>query len=407
MFNNKTDVFTEIGSMISTVKYADLKTFALGEYKGKVLQTKYQYKSNILAITEDNYDFILSHILQSVNRQESLLFLDSNMDIYKGTQSFFRRRSYRVYNFTYTNANIDTDTLSLWENAFDIDGLIDMAEYLLEPTWRHYLDEASYMSLHEELVNGLAGLLSYVISDARLKSNKFKYILDLITSNSIDKLTNIFLASNDTTQIIWENFISEATDIKRDLDIYISLLSKLAKDINNSVLSFDSYNVCSLSEEGTVTYISNLSEYNEAINIATYAIIKNNILYHERTKGRGRAINIIINHLEDFSDLNYLLELFGYLKKYKMNIFISCGDFDKLIAKFGAITVERLLKCLQYIVIRKPVGMSYISEYCGLYIDATDINASVDKEILITDKKYIQCNKYNTSKHRLYDAFYE
>ena len=401
------ELFHNIEGMVAATKYADLKTFPLGEYKGKALQTKYQYKSNSFVFVEDNYDYIVSLILQSINRQESILFIDYGEDLYNGTYNFFKQRSYNIAHFTSTDSEKSSDTLSLWESAYDIDGLVDMAEYILEPIWRHIMAEDLYESIHDELVAGLAAFLSYAISDARLKNNKFQFLLNIVSECDIGEITEMMESSNDTSQIIWSTFMEETTNIDLVLDTIEDILAILSKKENNSRLSFDSYGVCTLSETSSVTYIDALSEYSEATNIILYSILKNNILYHEKTKGRGNGINIIINHIERLNDIEYLLELFEYTRKYKMNVFITCGSIETLESKFDLRTIEKLLKLPQYILIRIPMYANPLRDFINVDIDCREIAGEEDKEILITDNQAFICNKYNTPKHRLYKVFYD
>ena len=119
--------------MTNRVSYKKLTSFPLGSIRKRAIETKYQYKSNTLVETENNYDYALSMILQSVTRQDSLIVIDCDDKIYNGSKRFFKDKNYETTIFSPSNSHLEHyRSFSIWEKASSEEEIRKVSSRIIE-----------------------------------------------------------------------------------------------------------------------------------------------------------------------------------------------------------------------------------------------------------------------------------
>ncbi|MCD8095745.1 MAG: hypothetical protein LUE12_06405 [Ruminococcus sp.] len=393
------DNLSSLKTLTNIVPYSKLSSFPLGEYKRKVIETKYQYKSNIFSFSEDNYDFILSMLLQSAARQESLIIIDPERKLFSGTKRFFKDKNYSIYRFS-TEKSKEYDGINnsynLWEKANTSNNIRLAAECVVSTfLYTHMLNDNE--AIKDAAIALLSAVMSYTVTFALLKSNKFSFAYELLKTNTLEQLKLKLQDVNDTTDL----FLEETKMQDKDMQAYAyetlkEMFRLLSKKENNELLSMSDFEpdiISSFKSAAFFEYAQNKS-FDISIDILLFITFYANFKRQEAVKGRSQAINVVLNKLEMLNSLDMIDSMIALARKYKVNFFVSCNDSDIFTSSFEAIK-----KRFPYILIRKPLDLKNS-------LDITTRFTSPSDEILISANTQLNCKKYDASSHDLYELFY-
>jgi hypothetical protein len=378
--------------MIDTVSYQKITTYPLGEYKRKALQARYQYKCDTFTLVEDDSDYITSIILQSAKRKDSIIIVDPCEKLYSEARAFLREENYNVNCFS---DKYYSTSWSVWENTSNANELIDAAKSLLLPLYSRLISREVFEKIQEALILCIASFMSYAVSTFLLYHNKFQAICDFIKMTPINSLSQILKDTNDTTECLWNGMLSYTHDPESMVSIAFVLFNKLAKESQNTLIGCEEYDFTQLSKIKSLCFIE--SRNDPATDVLVYNSIFQNILYQEQTKGRGCAINVIINNIEKIHNKRYIYELLMLSKKYKINFFITTASINDMFARISHENALYILSMFHFIILRKcnSIEMKIIK-------DIFDIEGLcvTPKQFIISEKKAMLCNKFVVQKQK-------
>lgn len=399
--------YEDLLNIINKTTYSELSSFPLGEFRNKPLETKYQYKSNIFSFVEDrNYDFVVGMMLQSCQRKDSLLLIDTENILYEGARRLLKDRNYPIHLLSYRQNELDSDVWSLWGNTTSPDGLLDTSKEIIDAVFLYLNLLSSDDRSYSVLIYVFASLLSYAVTTSMLVHNKFNSILEFINENPLSEIITVLGDLNDTTEYLWKEMEPTEEEYEQALGDSKKILELLAEDNNNSLIAQDSYELLSLSLQKSATIIEYTGDTRReaVLNIISNSILTENLLYHERQKGRAQCIDVVINKIENISNRAILFDLFSLAKKYKVNFFASCYNTEKLLYNLELTSLEDISEYFPFIVIQKNIKNDDALLAVSGNIGNIEYNSEYE-EILIADNKSIVLDKYDTTKHSLYEVF--
>ena len=156
----------------------------------------------------------------------------------------------------------------------------------------------------------------------------------------------------------------------------------------------------------------NKKKYGFGLDILLNTLINDNLLYHESTKGRCTAINVIINNCDSFIEDKFLVKAIEMSKKYKINFFLLFENLGNIERMLEPSSLSDVTSYFPYIIFRNKDKFAEYQSPIIAVIKRTARQGLMDKaekanlEILYTDEETFIIEKYDTSKHPLYLLFY-
>lgn len=395
-------------NILNKTTYQDLSNFPVGEYKRKPLESKYQYKSNTLAFVEDDtYDFVISMLLQSCMRKDSLILIDTENIFYKGTRRFFRDRNYPVHLLSYDQSKIESDTWSLWSQTSTAEDILVTSKEIIDAVYLYLGLSFNSERDYNILIYVFSSLLSYAVTTSMLFHNKFVAISSFLKENDFSSIDEVLSDLNDTTEYLWKEMEETEEEYLQAIEQSLAILELLQDPSNNNMVGQDSYEVLtpSLQKSATLLEYSDNSQHNAIISILVNVILTENLSYHESVKGRAQGINVVINKIENITDVGFMQSLIALSKKYKVNIFASCSNAELLKNNFPELFEQELASSFPFVLVQqdKKDVMDNIAELIPYLADSLyDFDI---EEVLIADRKSIVIDRFDTTKHELYDLF--
>lgn len=406
MFKKKP--YEELLHIINKTTYSNLESFPLGEFRKRPLETKYQYKSNTFAVVDDKgYDFIIGTILQSCIRKDSIMLIDTEDVLHQGVSKFLKRINYDYGVFTFDRDNEQSSSLSLWEQMGDKDNILNVARQLINAVyqylWIGFTDERDY----ETNVYGLSAFFAYAAATAMLKHNKFAYLSEFIDNNSIEAIDLILRDTCDTTEFLWTELKPSKSECERIVSISRSIIELLKQPEVNEIISLDGYDALNLSLQKSAITIEygTKSGQNAVMNIITNIVLSENLVHHEKMKGRAQGINVIINKVEKLDDIEFLEEIINLSRKYKVNFFVTCENVDLFLERFPDEGNNSFLQLFPFVLVQKSLDNAHLKSRLSSLLASYKWSDTMENELLLADNRLIELNPFNVRKHILYNDF--
>lgn len=391
-----------------------IQEYPLGEMLGKVATTKTSIKNqSTLFCIRDTADTsaMMGTILQSVRLGHSLVILDINNQIYNTAKPLFRNNGYHIKYLDTLSEN--TDTWSIFDNMADENYVITKAKQIIDVLKWGFLskDKISNSDYIAGLTITFAAMLAYVINVALLSSNKFAYIFNLLNQNTINNLDIIFNVAADTPKHLWFDFKDPYTESY--INDLIRILNVLKKPAINKMINDDNLNMNRPSIGKTVYFINFIPEdFEEAVplnlilNFSLSTFISYQSAYMEDMTGFAPPIPIdfFIFNLDLHQDLyEFIYHASQVAGRYYINFFATSVDFAYVYDKYYLLS-EELSSIFQYVVLinNDAKNKEYFSEILDLTEDIPNINTKNDEEVIISNKTFVECKRYNIEKHPLF-----
>lgn len=416
LFNRNKIEFDNIkfaGDFINIPKYEELRFMPLGEYKGRAIESK-QETSNILHITknQNDKDYIISSMLQIIDREESMIILDPNGKLYNRFKTLLYSKNYRI-----RYVNIDEEDSNTW-NFFDNDELdinnpnakfevVNKCGYLLDIFYNQFFDTEEY-KLHTDKWSIIFGAIyAYIYTNYLLLENKFERMYDLIQYNTVEDLDHLFIDANDITNSLWFDY--DITDEEKDyyLSLSLTVIDLLREPGTNKIISTSDMVLSNPAKTKSAYFFDSIPgvlDDNNCINIILNFILLELENYIKETGLPKVPVYFIMNDIEYFPNLQSFINNSVKFENKHISLIYTCSELDGIYEAYDNIILNKFFNSLNYITIAKydKENFDIINKHIINLPEGLNEEYLERKQILIAQDSVLLCKEFRLDEHKLY-----
>lgn len=410
----KFDNIKYTADVINIPKHEEMNYLPIGEYKNRAIEAK-QLNSNILHITSDlnDRDYLISSILQIIDRGESMIVLDPDGKLYKRFKTLLFSKNYKI-----RYINIDEPEANTW-NFFDNDELdihnpnakfdiVEKCRLLLDIFHNQFFDTQEYEEQHTDKWSIIFGAVyAYIYTNYLLIENKFERMYDLIKYNTIEELDDLFEDANDVTNSLWFDYA--ITDEEKDKYLSLSLaVADLLRDPGtNTIISTSDMILSNPAKIKSAYFFDSIPEVlddNNCINIILNYTLFELDKYIEEKGLPQIPIYFLFNNIELFPNFQTFISNSLKFQNKNINFIYTCAELDGIYNAYDDIVLNKFFNSLNYITIGKydELNLEIINKHIINLPEGLNKETMQRRQILIAQDSVLLTRKFLSENHRLY-----
>lgn len=410
------DSIKDTGEFLQMPIYYDMQNLPLGECSRKAVECN-DFNSNVLHLLKDEKDdtYIKSSMLQIIARDESMIILDPDGNLYNKFKRLLFQQNYMI-----RYVDIDDENTNTW-SFFDHDviditnpnapnDILKKCKFMISIFADEFLD----MEEKEEYINDWAIVFSaayaYVYTNYLLAENKFEKMHDVFFYNTLEELDELFDDADDATRELWFEFMDMDTErIEYLIELSLALLELLMDPDTNTLISNSDMSFTNLSDKPTCIFLNSIPDAvddNNCINVILNFMLFELIEKCDREGPCEVPVHFLLNKIESFPNLSNFFVISRELKNRNISFVYTCLELDSIFNTYDILTMNRFFNDINYITISKydEQNLSLIRKYViELPEEIVPEIFEDNREVLVVQKFVILCKRYKIENHYLFE----